>query len=326
MWEQIAANQRKSVLPGVRRWPCCWWPWAVFGGEYFMGKGGGADRPGHRPGRLVFMTLTAWFQGDNVMLSMSGAKQGREEGPADPVQRGRGDDPGRGLAARCRPSTSSTIPRPTRSPPAGAPRTASVAVTSGLLQAPQPRRTAGRDRPRDRPHPQPGHPADALRRGAGRRHRDPGRGRPARHVVRRRAQPRRARQRRRRRVGHLRHRGHRADDPGAHPGPADLLRRLAASASTWPTPRPRRSRAIPKAWPRPWRRSAARRTSWAARPARRRPCTSSIRSSARARWRPTRPAPIRPSTNGSASCARMGGGSFAAYEESYRQVTAAARA
>ncbi|MEN8008410.1 MAG: M48 family metalloprotease [Candidatus Krumholzibacteriota bacterium] len=74
MWEQIAANKRKSmVLVFVVALLLMALGW--FGGEYFMGRGGG-------PAGLVValivwlvMTLTAWFQGDNVMLSISGARK-----------------------------------------------------------------------------------------------------------------------------------------------------------------------------------------------------------------------------------------------------------
>lgn len=72
MWEQIAANRRKSVLLvmaaalllGLLGWA---------GGEYFVGEGGGAI--GVLAALVVWlvMTLAAWFQGDGIMLSVAGA-------------------------------------------------------------------------------------------------------------------------------------------------------------------------------------------------------------------------------------------------------------
>jgi heat shock protein HtpX len=74
MWEQIAANRRKSIGL-VFAMALLLMALGYFGGEYFMGKGGG-------PTGLVIafvvwlvMTLVAWFQGDNVMLSISGARK-----------------------------------------------------------------------------------------------------------------------------------------------------------------------------------------------------------------------------------------------------------
>lgn len=72
MWEQIAANRRKSLLLvasaalllGLLGWA---------GGEYFLGEGGGTG--GVLVALVVWlvMTLTAWFQGDGIMLSLAGA-------------------------------------------------------------------------------------------------------------------------------------------------------------------------------------------------------------------------------------------------------------
>ncbi len=74
MWEQIAANRRKStflvigmaLLLGVL---------GYFVGEYFAG-------PGYGPYGLILaaviwlvMTLVAWFQGDNIYLTMAKAKK-----------------------------------------------------------------------------------------------------------------------------------------------------------------------------------------------------------------------------------------------------------
>lgn len=72
MWEQIAANRRKSVLLvataalllGLLGWA---------GGEYFLGEGGGTG--GVLVALVVWlvMTLAAWYQGDGIMLSVAGA-------------------------------------------------------------------------------------------------------------------------------------------------------------------------------------------------------------------------------------------------------------
>jgi len=74
MWEQIAANKRKSVLLVISAallLASLGW----FGGEYFGGRGAGPV--GLVVALLVWgvMTLAAWFQGDNVMLSVAGAKR-----------------------------------------------------------------------------------------------------------------------------------------------------------------------------------------------------------------------------------------------------------
>jgi len=74
MWEQIAANKRKSillVLTSAALLASLGW----FGGEYFGGRGAGPF--GLAVALIVWgvMTLTAWFQGDNVMLSVAGAKR-----------------------------------------------------------------------------------------------------------------------------------------------------------------------------------------------------------------------------------------------------------
>ena len=74
MWEQIAANRRKSVIlvffTALLLVALGW-----FGGEYFWGRGGGPTGVVIAVVVWFFMTLTAWFQGDNVMLSISGAKK-----------------------------------------------------------------------------------------------------------------------------------------------------------------------------------------------------------------------------------------------------------
>ena len=74
MWEQIAANRRKSYMlvffTALLLVALGW-----FGGEYFWGRGGGPTGVVIALVVWFFMTLTAWFQGDNVMLSISGAKK-----------------------------------------------------------------------------------------------------------------------------------------------------------------------------------------------------------------------------------------------------------
>ena len=78
MWEQIAANKRKSIMLVF----CAALLLAVLGyvlGEYFGGQGYG-------PGGVVLalivwlvMTLVAYFQGDQVMLAVAGAKKVSKE-------------------------------------------------------------------------------------------------------------------------------------------------------------------------------------------------------------------------------------------------------
>jgi len=74
MWEQIAANRRKSVVlvffTALLLMALGW-----FGGEYFWGRGGGPTGVVIALVVWLVMTLTAWFQGDNVMLTISGAKK-----------------------------------------------------------------------------------------------------------------------------------------------------------------------------------------------------------------------------------------------------------
>jgi heat shock protein HtpX len=74
MWEQIAANKRKSILL-VFSAALLLGALGFFGGEYFFGKGGGATGVIIALVVWFFMTLTAWFQGDQVMLAISGAKK-----------------------------------------------------------------------------------------------------------------------------------------------------------------------------------------------------------------------------------------------------------
>ncbi|MCK9997161.1 MAG: peptidase M28, partial [Candidatus Krumholzibacteria bacterium] len=74
MWEQIAANKRKSVVlvffTAVLLVALGW-----FGGEYFWGRGGGPTGVIIAVVVWFVMTLTAWFQGDHVMLAVSGARK-----------------------------------------------------------------------------------------------------------------------------------------------------------------------------------------------------------------------------------------------------------
>jgi heat shock protein HtpX len=74
MWEQIAANRRKSaVLVFAAALLLAALGWAL--GEYFGGRGAGPA--GVAMALLVWlvMTLVSWFQGDQVFLSMSGARK-----------------------------------------------------------------------------------------------------------------------------------------------------------------------------------------------------------------------------------------------------------
>ena len=74
MWEQIAANKRKSILL-VMASALLLMSLGWFGGQYFGGRDGGPFGLVVALGVWFVMTLTAWFQGDNVMLSVAGAKR-----------------------------------------------------------------------------------------------------------------------------------------------------------------------------------------------------------------------------------------------------------
>jgi Zn-dependent protease with chaperone function len=300
MWEQIAANRRKStllVITAALLLAALGWA----GGEYFLGQGGGTGGVLLALVVWLVMTLAAWFQGDSIMLSVAGAHRvqkadfpqlfniveemtlaaGLSKMPAVYVI----DDPAPNAFATGRRAEN-----------------AAVAVTSGLL------RTLDRDELQGVVAHEMAHVrnrdiqlmlfagvlagAIVILAETGLRGMWLGGGR----------------SRSRREGG--------GDSSGLVAIFAMLLMILApisrssstspsrASASTWPTPRPPRSRATRKGWPRRWRRSAGRRSAWAGPPRPRRPCTSSTRSSARGRRRPTPPARIRPSTSACASCVR----------------------
>ena len=74
MWEQIAANRRKSIFLVVSAALLL----AVLGwvlGEYFGGQGVGPAGVAVAMIVWLVMTLVSWFQGDQVFLTMSGAKK-----------------------------------------------------------------------------------------------------------------------------------------------------------------------------------------------------------------------------------------------------------
>ena len=78
MWEQIAANRRKSLLlialTAVVLLALGW-----FLGEYFLGKGYGSTGMVLAGIVWLVMTLVSWFQGDHIMLAISGAKKIQKE-------------------------------------------------------------------------------------------------------------------------------------------------------------------------------------------------------------------------------------------------------
>lgn len=78
MWEQIAANRRKSiglVLSAALLLTALGWA----GGEYFLGQGGGTGGVLIALVVWLVMTLGAWFQGDSIMLSVAGARRVQKE-------------------------------------------------------------------------------------------------------------------------------------------------------------------------------------------------------------------------------------------------------
>ncbi len=74
MWEQIAANRRKSFLLVVGA-ALLLMALGWFLGEYFGGRGYGPFGLGIAAVVWVVMTLFSYFQGDQVMLSIAGAKK-----------------------------------------------------------------------------------------------------------------------------------------------------------------------------------------------------------------------------------------------------------
>ncbi|MBE0565752.1 MAG: M48 family metalloprotease [Krumholzibacteria bacterium] len=74
MWEQIAANRRKSfVLVAGAALLLAALGWAL--GEYFGGQGAGPGGVAVALAVWFVMTMVAWRQGDQVFLTMSGAKK-----------------------------------------------------------------------------------------------------------------------------------------------------------------------------------------------------------------------------------------------------------
>ncbi|MCP4571509.1 MAG: M48 family metallopeptidase [bacterium] len=74
MWEQIQANRRKSVvLVFASALLLAALGWAL--GEYFGGRGFGPYGIGFALIVWGIMTLVAWFQGDQVLLAVAGAKK-----------------------------------------------------------------------------------------------------------------------------------------------------------------------------------------------------------------------------------------------------------
>ncbi len=132
MWEQIAANRRKSFLL-VFAMALLLMVLGYAGGEYFMGKGGGPVGLGIALVVWFFMTLTSWFQGDNVMLSVSGARKVAKEDV--PILYNVVEE--MTLAAGLSKVPAVYViddPAPNAFATGRRPETASVAVTSGLLK------------------------------------------------------------------------------------------------------------------------------------------------------------------------------------------------
>lgn len=132
MWEQIAANRRKSallvVLMALLLSALGW-----FLGEYLLGQGGGASGVAIAVVVWLVMTLVAWFQGDRIYLGMSGAqKVAKEDLPVlfnvveeMTLAAGLGKMPDVYVIDDPAPNAFATGRRP---------ETAAVAVTSGLLK------------------------------------------------------------------------------------------------------------------------------------------------------------------------------------------------
>ena len=133
MWEQIAANRRKStylvILMALLLSTLGW-----FLGEYFIGEGGGVAGVFFAVILWVIMTMVAYFQGDNIYLTMSGAKKvGKEDLPVlfnvveeMTLAAGLGKMPDVYVIDDPAPNAFATGRRP---------ESAAVAVTSGLLKS-----------------------------------------------------------------------------------------------------------------------------------------------------------------------------------------------
>lgn len=78
MWEQIAANRRKSLLL-VFLTAALLLALGWFLAEYFLGKGTGPTGLILAMVLWMIMTWVSWFQGDNIMLTMAGAKKVQKE-------------------------------------------------------------------------------------------------------------------------------------------------------------------------------------------------------------------------------------------------------
>ncbi len=78
MWEQIAANRRKSAFLVILM-AMLLAALGYFLGEYFVGKGGGLGGVVLALVVWLVMTLVAYFQGDRIYLSMSGAQKVEKE-------------------------------------------------------------------------------------------------------------------------------------------------------------------------------------------------------------------------------------------------------
>ena len=74
MWEQIAANRRKSTGLVITM-ALLLMVLGFFLGEYLLGEGGGVPGVGIAFGVWLIMTLVAYFQGDSIYLAMAGAKK-----------------------------------------------------------------------------------------------------------------------------------------------------------------------------------------------------------------------------------------------------------
>ena len=78
MWEQIRSNQRKSVMLVVVM-AVLLLAFGWFGGEGFYGPGGGTGGLMIAIIVWIFLTLTSYFSGDSIFLSISGARKIKRE-------------------------------------------------------------------------------------------------------------------------------------------------------------------------------------------------------------------------------------------------------